>query len=164
MKSPTKSGSLDPIPTFLLKECINDLLPFLAAMCNASLLEGSLPLSQRHAIVTPILKKSTLDSGLVNNYRPIPNLTFVSKIVERLVSEQLVEYLQDNNLMPNLQSAYRRHHSTETALLRILSDLLKAMDNQHVTVLGLLDLSAAFDTVDHSILLCWLQRQFGISG
>ena len=79
MRSPSKSCSLDPIPTTILKECIDDLLPFLTAMCNASLLEGHLPVSQRHAIITPLIKKSNLDATDVKNYRPVSNLTFVSK-------------------------------------------------------------------------------------
>ena len=145
MRSPSKSCSLDPIPTTILKECIDDLLPFLTAMCNASLLEGHLPVSQRHAIITPLIKKPHLDAADVKNYRPVSNLTFVSKVVERLVSGRLVGYLQENNLMPVEQSAYRRNHSTETALLRVISDLLNSMDKQEVTLLGLLDLSAAFD-------------------
>ena len=151
-------------PTFMLKECIDVLLPYLTEMCNASLLEGLLPVSQRHAIITPILKKSFLDPGELRNYRPVSNLTFMSKVVERMVSEHMVEYLQAGGMMPRLQSAYRRHHSTETALLRILSDILNAMDDRRVTLLGLLDLSAAFDTVDHSILLRRLQGQFGFNG
>ena len=106
MRSPSKSCSLDPIPTTILKECIDDLLPFLTAMCNASLLEGHLPVSQRHAIITPLIKKSNLDATDVKNYRPVSNLTFVSKVVERLVSERLVSFLQENNLMPVEQSAY----------------------------------------------------------
>src|SRR5208282_6107276 len=142
MKSPTKSCALDSIPTFMLKELIDVLLPFLTAMSNASILEGSLPQSQRHAIVTPLLKKSSLDPGELKNYRPVSKLTFVSKIVEKLISEQLLEYLRVNNLMPRLQSAYRRYHSTETALLRVMSDLLHAADNRRVSLLGLLDLSA----------------------
>ena len=76
----------------------------------------------------------------------------------------MVEHLPANNLMPRLQSAYRKHHSTETALLRILSDLLNAMDGRCVSLLGLLDLSAAFDTVDHDIFLQRLQFQFGFDG
>jgi hypothetical protein len=164
MKSPTKSCDLDPIPTFILKELLCTLLPFLTAMCNASILEGQLPQAQKHAIVTPLLKKSSLDPSDLKNYRPVSNLTFVSKIVEKLISEQLIAYLQSNDLMPRLQSAYRRHHSTETALLRVISDLLRAVDNRRVTLLGLLDLSAAFDCVDHEILLRRLNIAFGIDG
>lgn len=133
-------------------------------MCNASLSEGQLPTSQRHAIVTPLLKKPNLDPDELKNYRPVSNLTFVSKVVERLVSEQLTGYLQSHGLMPKLQSAYRRHHSTETALLRVVSDLLTAMDEKSVSLLGLLDLSAAFDCVDHEILLRRLEGTFGITG
>ena len=133
-------------------------------MCNASLLEGHLPVSQRHAIITPLIKKPHLDAADVKNYRPVSNLTFVSKVVERLVSGRLVGYLQENNLMPVEQSAYRRNHSTETALLRVISDLLNSMDKQEVTLLGLLDLSATFDCVDHDILLSRLERTYGIEG
>ena len=162
--SPTKSCSLDPIPTSILKQVLDVLLPYMTTMFNASLLEGHLPLSQRHAIVTPLIKKQSLDPDELKNYRPVSNLTFVSKAVERLVSHQLIEYLDEHNLMPRLQSAYRRNHSTETALLRVVSDLLAAADNQRVTLLGLLDLSAAFDCVDHHILLQRLESTFGVRG
>ena len=164
MNSPSKSCSLDPIPTFILKEVIDIVLPFLTAMCNASLQEGLLPVSQRHAIITPLLKKQSLDPTELKNYLPVSNLTFMSKIVEKLVSERLTCYLQANNLMPRLQSAYRRHHSTETALLRVVSDIIRAVDSGKVALLSLLDLSAAFDTVDHSILLDCLHVAFGIGG
>jgi len=90
------------------------------------------------------------------NYRPVSNVTFMSKIVKRAVSQQLDQYLADNDLLPCYQSAYRRHHSTETAILRVFSDvlsLLTAADDQQVTLLGLLDLSAALDCVDHQLLL-----------
>ena len=126
-------------------------------MANTSLREGYLPGSQKHAVVSPLLKKSFLDPVEMKNYRPVSNLTFTSKLVERIVTEQFVQYLNANGLMPRLQSAYRRRHSTETALLRVLSDIFAATDNQRVTLLGLLDLSAAFDCVDHTILLNRLQ-------
>jgi hypothetical protein len=79
--SPTKSCDLDPIQTFLLKQLVGDLVPFLTVMRNASLIEGHMPLSQRHAIVTPLLKKSSLDPDELKNYRTVYNLTFVSKVV-----------------------------------------------------------------------------------
>ena len=123
-----------------------------------------MPVSQRHTIITPLLKKSSLDPAELKNYRPVSNLTFMSKIVEKLVSGQLVGYLQSNNMMPRFQSAYRRHHSTEMALLRVISDIVGAVDRGSVTLLGLLDLSAAFNTVDHTILLDRLRIRFGVGG
>ena len=97
------------------------------------------------------------------NYRSVSNLSFLSKTVERVVADQLNRYLASGGFMPPLQSAYRACHSTETAL-RVMSDVFAAADQQRVTLLGLLDLSAAFDCVDHNILLVCLERVFGLSG
>jgi len=72
--------------------------------------------------VTPLLKKSGLDAANMANYRPVSNLSFISKVVERAVAVQLNEYLVANDLLPRYQSAYRKNHSTETALLRVWSD------------------------------------------
>ena len=99
----------------------------------------------------------------MKNYRPISNLPFVGKLLEVCVIDQLLEHICTNNLMEPLQSAYRPHHSTDTALLRVKTDILKAMDNQEVACLVLIDLSAAFDTVDHKILLERLENYFGIT-
>ena len=164
MKAPVESCSLDPIPTTVLKEFLPDLLPYLTDLCNASLNKGCLPLSQRHAIVSPCLKKVGADTTDVKNYRPVSNLTFISKIVERVVCNQLVAYLERNQLLPKHQSAYRKFHSTETAVLKLVSDILLAADGAEVTLLGLLDLSAAFDTMDHIILLDRLRVSFGLGG
>jgi len=164
LAAPVKSCSLDPVPTYILRDCIDVLLPYLTAMVNASLREGSLPESQKRAVVTPLLKKPSLDAQDMRNYRPVSNLSFVSKLVERIVASQLMDYLALNNLLPQLQSAYRRHHSTETAMLKVLSDVFLAADSQRVTLLALLDLSAAFDCVDHDILLHRLQSRFGLGG
>jgi len=88
----------------------------------------------------------------------------MSKVIERIVADRLLRYLHEYDLLPHRQSAYRRHHSTETALLRVLSDIYAAADKQEVTLLGLLDLSAVFDCVDHDILLRRLRQSFGIGG
>ena len=98
------------------------------------------------------------------NFRPVSNLTFLSKVVEKAVARQLTERLSTHSLLPCHQSAYRRHHSTETAMLRVLSDALTAADGRRVTLLGLLDMSAAFDCLDHDLLLQRLEKNFGLTG
>jgi len=162
--APSKSCELEPIPTAILKLFLPEFALYIhvTKMCNASLREGMLPTSQRSAVVPPRLKKSGSDQADVCNYRPISNLTFMSKVVERLVCRQLVAYLEQNGLLPELQSAYRRGHSTETAVLKMVTDFLLAADRSEVTLLSLLDLSAAFDTVDHDILINRLYHSFGI--
>ena len=98
------------------------------------------------------------------NYRPISNLTYMSKFVERLVCKQVTSFLEENNLLPRHQSGFRARHSTETAVLKVMSDILAAADDGRVALLGLLDMSAAFDTVDHHILLQRLESSFGLTG
>ena len=93
--------------------------------------------------------------------QPITNLSVLSKLLERLVAQQLTEYLTENGLLPELQSAYRVHHSTETAMLKVMGDILLALDSGNLAMLSLLDLSAAFDTVDHDTLLRRLQTSYG---
>jgi Reverse transcriptase (RNA-dependent DNA polymerase) len=88
----------------------------------------------------------------------------MSKLLERLVAKQLMAYLTSSGLLPVLQSAYRQHHSTETAVLKVLSDILTAVDKGDLAMLTLLDLSAAFDTVDHATLLQRLKVTYGIGG
>jgi hypothetical protein len=162
-QSSDKSCGLDPAPTWLVKEFAGNLAPFICSLFNKSLSQGIFPQSFKVAEITPILKKSSLDASVPANYRPISNLQYLSKLLERVVNNQLVEHLQENDLMPAHQSAYRRCHSTETALLKVSSDVLMAADAGMVTLLAMLDLSAAFDCVDHQILLTRLDRSFGIS-
>ena len=116
------------------------------------------------ALVTPTLLKKCGSDLAFKNFRPISNLQFVSKLVERAAADQLQSHWIKNNLFLTLQSAYRPNHSPETALLKIKNDILMNMDKQHATLLILLDLSAAFDTVDHQILLNRLRTEFGVSG
>lgn len=118
----------------------------------------------KKAIVTPLLKKPTLSKDDLDNYRPISNLSFVSKILEKILHTRLSTHLASFPSLSPFQSAYRKHYSTETALLRIHNDLLLAINKQKVSALILLDLSAAFDTIDHNILITRLKKTFGISG
>ena len=114
------------------------------------------------AIVRPLLKKVTLDPNLYQNYRPVSNLSFLSKIIEKLVAKRLTDYLTVNKLHCTFQSAYRAYHSVESALLRVKSDIAMALDRKQMAVLILLDLSAAFDTLKHSVLIDRLSNRFGI--
>ena len=99
-----------------------------------------------------------------SNFRPISNLKFLSKIIEKAVATQLIGHLINNNLEEPFQSAYKRCHSTETALLKVQNDILIAIDNKKFVALLLLDMSAAFDTVNHEILLERMSKRFGIKG
>ena len=163
-KSNPTSCPLDPIPTPLFVECLDELLPTLTHIVNESLRSGCFPSPFKCAVVKPLLKKPTLDQNVLKNYRPVSNLSFLSKIVEKIVLNQLFTYLNTHSLLPSNQSAYRPSHCTETALVKVTSDILSALDRGDVSVLTLLDLSAAFDTVDHTILLHSLQHHYGISG
>ena len=158
-----KTCVLDPLPTSLLSAVIDDLLPYITSIVNDSLLSGCFPSALKAAIVRPLLKKPTLDPENLKNYRPVSNLSFLSKIIEKVALLQLQDHLDQNNLLYPLQSAYRAGHSTETALLKIVNDLLCALDDGKVSLLSLLDLSSAFDTIDHHTLLSRLQHTFGIS-
>ena len=92
------------------------------------------------------------------------NLPFLSKILEKVVLKRLILHLDLNCLNENFQSAYKKCHSTETALLKVYNDILCDLDDKHVALQSLLDLSAAFDTLDHGILLKRLELSFGIKG
>jgi len=136
--------------------------PILANMINSSLRTSQFPASHKHAVVKPILKQSSLDPAQLTNYRPVSNL-FVSKLLQRCVVAQITKYLNDNDLFPPLQSAYRPRHSTETAVIMIINDAVLAADQGMITLVVLLDCSAAFDTVDHQITIEILENRCGIS-
>ena len=156
--------SLDSLPTPFFLEFLDNLLPTITQLLNDSILSGIFPSSFKTAIVKPLLKKSTLDINTLKNYRPVSNLSFLSKILEKIVLKQLFEYLNTHALLSPNQSAYRPAHSTETALLKVTNDILTALDRGDVTFLTLLDLSAAFDTIDHTLLFDILSHNYGITG
>ena len=156
-KTVPKSCDLDPIPTALLYENLDVLLPTITNIINTSLASGFVPPDFKTAIVKPLPR-----SKYTENYRPISNLPFLSKILEKVILHKLLAHLQENNLCNPFQSAYRTRHSTVTALLRVVNDLLNAMDEDKISVLLLLDLSAVFDTISQQILLSRLETVFGI--
>ena len=155
-----KSCLPDPLPSCLVKSHKEQLVLVITKIVNFSLLSGTVPHQFRQALVTPLLKKQGLDRNILRNYRPVSNLPFLSKII----LSQLQTHLKENNFLEENQSAYRKYRSTETALLDVTSSLLDQADGGQVSAPTLLDLSAAFDTLDHCILLRRLETTFGVCG
>ena len=162
-KSPSKSCALDPVPTWFLKEHLDCLLPSITNIVNLSMSTGIVPTKMKAALVTPLLKTPSLDKDVMKNFRPVSNLSFISKLTERVVLNRLVDHVSRNNLQEKFQYAYKPNHSTETALMRIQNDILMTLDNKRGVLLFLLDLTAAFDTVDHTLLLACM-RSAGVIG
>ena len=161
-KSPSKCCVSDPVDTGLLKDVLPATLPLLTRLVNSSMQSGIFPDELKEALVKPLLKKINLDP-IDKNYRPVSNLEFSGKLIERVVSDQITKHIANNNLLESMQSAYCAHHSTETALVKVKSDILKAMDRKEIVCLTLLDLSAAFDTISKDKLLTRLEEEFGIT-
>ena len=133
---------LDPIPTFLLKTCVDELTPILLHILNTSVTTGCFPAGMKNAVIKPTLKKDNADSDMLSNYRPVSNLTAVSKLLERVVLNQLNEYLNSNDLYCPVQSGYRPHHSCETLLVRMTDDINREIQAGNIVIVILLDLSA----------------------
>jgi hypothetical protein len=147
-----------------LKSCVDVFTPLITRLINLSFIEGSFPDQFKQAQVTPLIKKAGLDESDPSNYRPISNLNTIGKVIERACLVRLLPHVASTGNFSPLQSAYRKKHSTETALLKILDDLYRIVDSKKAAVLIGLDLSAAFDTIDHSILVKRLGSMFGITG
>ena len=160
--SAKKSCMLDPLPTSILLGSLGELLPIITSMVNCPLTLGHFPAALKAALVDPRLKKPCQSASL-SDLRPVSNLQFISKLSERAVYNQTQEHLVRSELYPTLHLACRAGNSTATALLKVHNDILLNMDHQRVTILVLLDLSSAFDTVDHEVLLRRLEVTFGIA-
>ena len=157
----SKSCELDPLLTTLLKEILPSVIGPLTKIINVSLTQGIFTDTWKVAVIRPLIKKLGLDL-LLSNYRPVSNLSFWSRLVESAVLQQFNMHCDQINLIPDYKSAYRVNYSCETALVKIVNDILWSMENKNIVNLMAIDLSAAFDTVDWSILLDCLQYWFGI--
>ena len=155
---------MDPIPTSLLKSCVDVLLTPITNIVDLSLKSGVSPDMLKLLHITPLVKKPSLSKDDMENYRPVSNLNFISKLMEKIIAKRIRSHLESNDLLNRYQSAYGPMHSTETALLKVQNDLLRNLDDGKTTVLVLLDLSAAFDTLDHSGVISLLENWYGISG
>ena len=155
----------DPIPSNILSLLKDELMPFWLELVNLSLEQGSIDFL-KSAVVLPLLKglDSILDSEIFKNYRPVSNLEFVGKLIERVVGLRLDEHMEKNKLHCSKQYGYKKYHSTETLLVKLVNDLLLSCDRMIPTLIMLLDLSAAFDTVDQVKMLHILEYGFGIKG
>ena len=163
LNSAPKSCELDPIPSKLLIECLDSILPSLTDLFDSSLASGIFPQCFKSALVTPILRKRCLDHNDLNNYRPVSNQYFITKILEELVLSQVSSCLNSHNLCYSCQSAYRPGHSTEPALLKVVNDLFLSLSKDNISVLAMLDFFSAFDTIHHSILVHRLHTDFGFT-
>ena len=158
-----KCSIADVFPADMINDNLDIFLPVWTDLVNASLKEGTID-GLKTAIVNPLIKDHNLDVEVLKNFRPVSNLPFLSKIIERVVHKQLNKHMEDNGLIIDHQSGYKKGHSTETLLVKITNDLLIASDKNTATVLLLLDLSAAFDTVHIDKLLTILFSEIGIRG
>ena len=162
-KTATKSFELDPINTNILKENIKVLAQALVDIVNTSLEDVIVTENLKSAMVRLLLKKSSLPL-IFKNFRPVSNLSYLSKLIENVVCEQIMFFAEKSGNLEKYQSAYQPDHSMETALLKVRTDLLAAIDHKEVTCLILLDLSVAFNTVDHQLLLNHLRFRFSMEG
>ena len=158
-----KTSPADPIPAILLKEIIDNLTPHFLMIVNASLAAGSME-GLKESIITPILKKLNLDTNKLNNYRPIANIEFLSKLTEKVVLSRLNEHMDRNNLHIPQQFGYKKGHSTEHVILEIVDEVLIGFEEGTATLVTLLDLSAAFDTVDLEKLMETLENHIRTKG
>jgi len=170
------NSAADHIPTFVLKNIVDLIVPFVSDLYNRSLTIHHFPTRCKEALswlglnrfketfITLIVKKLGLDSANVNSYRPIRNLTVLSKLLKRLIVHNMCHFLIPANLLPSLQSGFHPGHSNETAILHVTSELRTSPDHGDFTALALLDISAAFNTVVYSYRMTAMQTSFGIDG
>ena len=163
LSKPVKTSPQDPLPAVLFKASIDELLPALTVLVNLSLSTGTMD-GLKDTVITPLIKKAGLDPEVLKNYRPVCNILYLSKLIERLALVQCSSHMDRIKAhIPN-QSGYKPKHSCETLLMRVTNDIIVNLDKSKCTIMLLLDLSAAFDTVDHAVLLRLLWSELGFRG
>ena len=158
-----KAAYNDFLPRSVMKNVFDTLLPYIVDLVNLSLSTGSMQ-SINEGTIVPLLKKSGLDPELLKNYRPVSDIVLISKLIETVVLDQFNSHVFTHHLQCNLQHGYKKFHSTETLILKVVNDVLIGFDSKNGTILIIIDLSAAFDTVDIEKLLYILENEFGIVG
>ena len=155
-----KTCQLDPAPTTFVMQFFTKISPFILHLLNSAICTQSFPDNLKHAIIIPVIKNTKLDQDELSNYRPVSNLPMLSKFCERGLYIQVENYIEDQNLHAHSQSAYRKHNSCETAILRITENIQQNLFKKRYVALLLLDSSSAFDTIDHQILFTKLRHNF----
>ncbi|PVD20251.1 hypothetical protein C0Q70_20748 [Pomacea canaliculata] len=163
-RSTKTSCAVDPVPTKFILQLLDILFPVILDIINASLRAGCVPRCFKQAVVKPLLKTANLNPSDCKNYRPVSNLSYISKLLERVVAEQLMTHFITYGCLDKFQSAYRPGFSIETALLHVTNDILCSVNSGNLVLLVLLDLSSAFDTINHRLLLQRLSSEAGIHG
>ena len=163
---PKKSCDLDSIPTSVLYDCLDEIIPIMTSIMNKSLSSGIVPQCFKQTLVKHLLKSPVLITTAWNTTGLYPICHSCQRYwsVLTIILKQFLQHLQSHSLLEPFQSAYRKCNSTETALLHVVNELPQASDGGCVSTLSLLDLSAAFDTTDHNILITRLRSTFGCSG
>ena len=162
-QSGIKTCMEDPIPSKLMQPAVDAALPILTRLVNTSLQEGSME-GIKESVLDPLLKKAGLDVDNKKNFRPVNNLLFLSKLIERVAGDQLDQHMSTNNLHEHSQFAYKQHHNTEAMMLGLTDEVLRGFDENQATVIVFLDLSAAFDTIDIDKVLDIMDEEIGIGG
>ena len=159
-----KVNIFDPVPISLVIRNSQFFIPLLTDLVNKSLQKGIFPDDLKHALVSPVYKPKYDDTEDNKGYRPVSNLPFLSKLIEKAALLQIQEHLDEHNLNPKSQSAYQKGHSCETALCKVVGDIQEMLADGKMVMLAILDMSAAFDTVDHDTLLGLLCQKYKING
>ena len=147
----SKASGVDNIDTYIVKLLVNDILPAVTHIVNLSIQQASFPSLYKLAKIIPLLKKD--DPLVPKNYRPVAILCIISKVIERVIFLQIVEYMNDNDFFHPNHHGFRGHHSTSTAMIQMYDTWVQAVDKGELSGVCMLDMSAAFDVVDHGILL-----------